>query len=50
MKFDLMGYLRRAGEMVALDLHTRQGLLSPERLEALAASFLDHLRAGLKEN
>ncbi|MFC8729347.1 condensation domain-containing protein [Streptomyces bacillaris] len=50
VKFDLMGYLRRAGEMVALDLHTRQGLLSPERLETLAASFLDHLRAGLKEN
>ncbi|MFE5399473.1 condensation domain-containing protein [Streptomyces sp. NPDC056568] len=49
VKFDLMGYLRRAGEMVALDLHTRQGLLSPERLEILGASFLDHLRAGLKE-
>lgn len=50
VKFDLMGYLRRAGEMVALDLHTRQGLLTPEGLENLASSFLDHLRAGLKEN
>ncbi|AQW56373.1 amino acid adenylation domain-containing protein [Streptomyces violaceusniger] len=50
VKFDLMGYLRRAGDMVALDLHTRQGLLSADRLEALAATFLNHLRTGLKED
>jgi hypothetical protein len=50
VKFDLMGYLRRAGDMVALDLNTRQGLLSSDRLETLATTFLNHLRTGLKED
>lgn len=50
VKFDLMGYLKRAGDMIALELHTRQGLLSPGRLEELEASFLGFLRHGLKES
>ncbi|MCX5399492.1 condensation domain-containing protein [Streptomyces sp. NBC_00102] len=49
VKFDLMGYLKRAGDMIALEFDTRQGLLSPERLEELAGVFLAHLRSGLKE-
>lgn len=48
VKFDLMGYLRRAGDTLALDLHTRQGLLDRERLEWLREAFLDELRTGLK--
>jgi mycobactin peptide synthetase MbtE len=48
VKFDLMGYLRRSGGKLALDLHTRQGLLDRERLEWLREVFLGELRAGLK--
>ncbi|MBA0052853.1 non-ribosomal peptide synthetase [Streptomyces sp. AJS327] len=49
VKFDLMGYLRRCGEeALALDLHTRQGLLDRPRLEWLREVFLDELRSGLK--
>ncbi|MET7637339.1 condensation domain-containing protein [Streptomyces sp. NPDC005438] len=49
VKFDLMGYLRRSGEWWALDLHTRRGLLDPERLEWVRKVFLDELHGGLAE-
>jgi amino acid adenylation domain-containing protein len=49
VKFDLLGYVRRAGDAVAFDLHTRRGLMDRARLLDLEKTYLDLLRTHLGE-
>ncbi|WP_199439783.1 amino acid adenylation domain-containing protein [Umezawaea beigongshangensis] len=49
VKFDLLGYVRRAGGAVAFDLHTRSGLMDRARLLELEKTYLDLLRTHVGE-
>jgi len=40
VKFDLLGYVRRAGGSAAIDLHTRSALMDKARLEELSGTYL----------
>ncbi|MTD55853.1 amino acid adenylation domain-containing protein [Amycolatopsis pithecellobii] len=49
VKFDLLGYLRRAGESAAFDLHTRYALMDEAQLHQLREEFLGLLRTNLAD-